>query len=96
MSQEEVIKGLNKFCIPRRNSNIKCLCKETREVGQGKEYHHHSQEGLSIQILCKEYRLNSNKWSYETLDCLCLQAGRVVGFFLLEVYSHYVVVWHRV
>lgn len=36
ISQEEVMEGLDRFCIPRRNGNIKVLCKWTKEMGQGR------------------------------------------------------------
>ena len=32
--QEEEIRGLSRFCIPRRNSHIQVLCKWTKEMGQ--------------------------------------------------------------
>lgn len=46
------MKGLNRFCIPRGNNNIKVLCKWTKKMDKGtrKEYHDRSQEGLGWRL----------------------------------------------
>lgn len=52
MSQEEVVRELNRFCILRRNGNVKVSRKQTKEIGQGKACRPHTEGlGLGVKIL---------------------------------------------